>query len=372
MLHVPGPDLNQSPSSMLNQVHQSLYNHYKQQALKGVAGGGGSKEDAALLQEFLTAWKSYANRSSRTHNTSQLFTNEILAQLESKFPPSLKNSLFKFNASGGKKFETELTKFIYGILEGNGSTGMSLQQFLEKANTGSVRTTAEGLNGDFLDKMGYEFTQVLAEGVSNEVRMSYERAQADIGKLRNSLSLTPIQIKTDISTKGVNVQMAMNDATSSPLMTKIYSLLSKATITAKNYGSADYIARIREARGMIADAVHLGDTNTYRAVLSVLRSVGWSDDVINSVYYATYSARDETALTYLAHIRFIYELTGRGQIVNGILSDVTDADYLIWNDPSSTSTITVTSTAALIEQVFDEMFETDMSYGVHIRFVNLK
>jgi hypothetical protein len=43
-------------------------------------------------------------------------------------------------------------------------------------------------------------------------------------------------------------------------------------------------------RGMLADAIHLGNTNTYRAVLSTMRSLGWQDDVINSVYFAVYSS----------------------------------------------------------------------------------
>jgi hypothetical protein len=71
-------------------------------------------------------------------------------------------------------------------------------------------------------------------------------------------------------------------------------------------------------------------------------------------------------------MRFIYELTGSGQMINDIISEINNAEYLIWNDPTSSTDITVTSTADLISQLFDEVFETDMSYGVHIRFVNLR
>ena len=370
MLHIPGPDLNESPSSILNQVHQALYVHYKNQARFGNSlNGGGSKANAMLLQEFLTAWKTYANGKI---NTSNIFTNQLLSQLQAQMPASLRQSLFKFNTSGGQKFETELTKFIYGILEGNGSTGMSLQQFLDRANTGQVRTTVEKLDTDVLDGIAYDINQSMAEGVSNELRTTYERAYADLAKLRKSGTLAPIQIKTDISTKEIKVTMTMNNITVDPYMAQIYKLLAKATITAKNYGNDWYTQQLRKMRGMLSDAIHLGDTNTYRAVLSTMRAFGWRDDIINSVYYASYASQDASVFVHFAHMRFIYELTGSGQMINGIISEISDAEYLIWNDPSSATNITVTSTADLIGQLFDEVFETDMSYGVHIRFANLK
>jgi len=48
MLHVRGPDINETPSSVLNRVHTFLYQKYKNKAAQKV-GSSGSKASAALL-----------------------------------------------------------------------------------------------------------------------------------------------------------------------------------------------------------------------------------------------------------------------------------------------------------------------------------
>ena len=369
MLHVRGPDINESPSSILNRVHNYLYNKYKNIAEQGNRFGTGSTADAALLQEFLQAWKLY--KSSRGVNNSNIFTDEFLSLIEQNMPSGLRGA-FAFKQSGGTKFEKQLSQFIYGLLQTNSNLNMDSGSFVDAINTGSVRTTRYGVDAGAVDQMATDMLTTLSKGVEDRLRPMYERAQADLAKIAHSGVIADVQIKTDIAVKNVNMTISViPQLASNPYFFKVLDLLSRSNITAKNYDEHGYGAHMRQLRGMIEDALHLGDTNTYRAIFSVLGTLGWSSDMINSVYYATYSSGDSEALSHFAHIRFIYELTGSGQMINNVISDITDADFLIWNDYNS-NRITVRSTADLVRQMMDDIFNSDLTSGVHIRFVNLK
>ena len=183
MLHVRGPDINETPSSVLNRVHTFLYQKYKSKAAQKV-GSNGSKASAALLQEFLTSWKKYINNG---HNTSSIFTNEIMKNLEEKIfsaNSKLGNNLFKFRTYGGVTFEKEFTKFIYAVLSAYNDIEINLNYWMKKVDVGEKRTTSTLLDSIQLDKLAYELTTSYSKKISETVAQENARAIEDINKLR--------------------------------------------------------------------------------------------------------------------------------------------------------------------------------------------
>lgn len=383
MLHVRGPDINETPSQALARVHQFLYRKYAKTA-KNQNFKKGSAESAALLQEFLTAWKKYVNHGGEEKNTSNIFTNEILKEIKEKMiavNPEIQK-IFKFKNYGGETFEKNLTTFIYTLLESYGSTGLNFENFKAAVWTGPKRTTTVKLDKEFLNTFAEQLSTVSAKKVSEEVSQMLNRMYVDVDKLRfrgrsvrrllKQPSFRAIQQKIDINMSNVTTTIIINKPEiSSPLFYKILDLLAHARFTLKNYGTGEWVEEIRKKRGWMPEAIGLGDTNVYRAVTSVLSMLGWKIDVINSVYYATFDAQDEEALKHLSHLRFIYELTGLGQFINGEYSELNSADYLIWNDYTNDN-IVVRSTAELIQELMDGVFNADLTSKMYIRFVNLQ
>ena len=383
MLHVRGPDINETPSQALARVHQFLYRKYAKTA-KNQNFKKGSAASAALLQEFLTAWKIYVSRGGEKKNTSNIFTNEVLKEIKEKIiavNPEIKK-IFRFKDYGGQTFEINLTTFIYTLLESYGSSGLDFEKFKAAVWTGPKNTNSVKIDTQSLDDLAYQLSTISAKKVSEELTKTFNRMYEDINKLRfggNSgtkllaqASFRPIQQKVDINMRNVTTTIIINKPeVSSPFFYEILNLLANAKFTLKNYGTGEWIEEIRKKRGWMPEAIALGDTNVYRAVTSVLSMLGWKADVINSVYYATFAGQDKEALKHSSHLRFIYELTGLGQFINGEYSELNSADYLIWND-HKTNNIVVRSTAELIQELMDGVFNADLTSKMYIRFVNLQ
>lgn len=142
------------------------------------------------------------------------------------------------------------------------------------------------------------------------------------------------------------------------LVNKLLSVLSGVNFTLKNYMSVGYSKGQEFVKTLSDINIHLGNTNPYKAITGALSEI-YSDPKVQEIIFhrgmVILSGRSQNPDTaspqeisqHFAHLRFIFELRGSGQIdING--RDVS-ADYIIWNDPKSEN-IVVRNTAALIKQ----------------------
>lgn len=120
-----------------------------------------------------------------------------------------------------------------------------------------------------------------------------------------------------------------------------------AKFSVKNYSSqTKYINNV----------IHLGNTNTLKAMYGVLSSLGYGEKKATHIYAHTkfsyllgYSAAKGEGPSHILHMRFAYELTGAGlwtETEQG-LQQLDEVDFFIYNDPSSDN-IFVKSTKEMI------------------------
>lgn len=372
LYHVKGTDIEAAtPGVLLNEIHQKLVTKYKAKAAASL-GTGGSSADAKLLQTFLTNWKRFANTG--TVKTNSPFTVAYFEQMQARFPQNIRR-LFKFNTSGGFNFEKELSAFIYAVLEGHGYlSGLDIDTFMSQVMVGRGEghgTSHVSFSQDMLaniEQMASEIVQHAGNVVEENIKIAQLKGQADAMKILNTKGLVSRQRKVDVSTKSIEF-IIDTDLTFDTQTEKILSLLSRATITAKNYGTTHWLEQFRKDHGWDVDYINLGDANIFRSVLGMLMANGYGYDgeLAVAIICAAYTMPDIVALTHFAHLKFIYELTGEGQVIKNELFEGNNADYLIWNDYTSDAII-VKSTAELVMDLFNNILESDLTTHVHLNY----
>ena len=357
-----------SASVVLNKVHQQLYRRYVKQAYSDTSIN--SIKNAELLQDFLQSWKRYANGKAVK---SQLFTPMLLETIQSAMP---KNSKFKFNTSGGVKFEREFGTFILNLLN-NEILGTSFQgkfsDALNKTLTGSKQVTSTK-SGKYdiidLDGLAYQILQNIYSTTDMKLRSELEKAYRGLNSQRARTDGKEITVsgKTDVSAKRVEFIISTQIPEQ---MRLVFQLLSKAQFTLKNYATSGYAYIFLKQKGLDPTKIHFGDSNVLRALVAVLTELGYKMNVIKSIYYSAYASGDVSAQLHIYHIRYVYELTGLGQnYIDKELKQFGEAEFLIWNDPSSDN-IYVKSTAQLILEMFNEVFDGNWQKAIEISKKNI-
>ena len=189
-----------SASVVLNKVHQQLYRRYVKQAYSDTSMN--SIKNAELLQDFLQSWKQYANGKAVK---SQLFTPMLLETIQSAMP---KNSKFKFNTSGGVKFEREFGTFILNLLN-NEILGTSFQgkfsDALNKTLTGS-KQVASTKSGKYdiidLDGLAYQILQNIYSTTDMKLRSELEKAYRGLNSQRARTDGKEITVPVEQVAKG--------------------------------------------------------------------------------------------------------------------------------------------------------------------------
>lgn len=353
-----------SVSTVLNKVHQQLYRRYAKRAYSDASIN--NIENAKLLQDFLQSWKSYANSGV---SESQLFGPMLLETIQAAMP---KNSKFKFNTSGGIKFEREFGTFILNLLN-NEVLGTSFQEkfsdALNKTLTGTrpVTSTKSGkYNIIDLDGLAYQILQNIYSTTDMKLRLELENAYRGLKSQRKHVSGEEIKVagKTDVSAKNIEFTIS---AQIPKQMQQILQLLSKAQFTLKNYATNDWAYNFLKQRGLDPTTLHFGNSNVWRALVAVLTELGYKMAVIKSIYYSAYASGDASAQLHIYHIRYVYEFTGLGQnYINKELKQFGESEFLIWNDYSSSGNIYVKSTAQLILEMLNEVFDGDWEKSIAI------
>lgn len=363
--HIPGLDDPRSSSQILDEVHKSLYAKYKQNTARQE-----QIDNANFLTEFLSAWKKFANGADDLG--SNIFTADLMRQIQARFPPQITN-LFKFKNISGKQFEQQMSKFIYALLTGTGNgINMSMENAIKQINVGSQAADSVFgiLDTSIVDTLAEYIIQQIKTQTDEHLQKEYRKALQRIESIRNNkfgLTAYTAQVsqgKIDINANkiAVNWHFTAFELQNSGDIERAITLLAKAKITAKNYGTDWYTENIIRRQkmgwtGVDIYSLHFGQTNLYKVLLMVMGSLGYSQNLIASVYYSSIGTNNEAALRHFQHIRAVYEITGFGQVLIGDeYKELQEADYLIWNDPSSVI-IVVRSTADIIAQIFDGIFE---------------
>lgn len=361
-MHVRGYE-NTSASAILNRVHQQLYRRYVKQAYSDTKINNIS--NAKLLQDFLQAWKEYANTGV---NDSKLFSPMLLEIVQAAMS---KKNKFKFNTSGGAKFEQEFGTFILSLLN-NKNLGTSFteqfSQALNKTITGNKQVTSTR-SGKYdivdLDGLAWQILQSIYTTTDMKLRAELEVAYRNLRSQRARVNGKEITVsgKTDISAKQIEFVISSQIPEQ---MQQVLSLLSKAQFTLKNYGTGSKTIEALIRKGLDPTQIHFGDSNVWRALVAVLTELGYRMNVIKSIYYSAYASGDASAQLHFYHIRYVYELTGLGQnYIEKELKQFGEAEFLIWNDPDSAN-IYVRSTADLVLEMMSEIFDGDWQKAITI------
>lgn len=361
-MHVRGWETT-SASTVLNNIHQTLYTRYKTQALS--RGSLNNIQNAQYLQDFLSAWKEYANTGN---SSSNIFGTALLSTVAEYLPKHLN---FKFKTAGGVKFEKQMSAFILSLLN-NPAMGTKLEGSL-KNNMSQVLTgykhvgsTVSGsYNFEDLDEVAYALLKQSYDTIDNHLKNLALEGYRGLNAQRARVSGKEITVqgKTDFSAK--QIEFTINIAAPAEIKKVIY-LLSKAQFTAKNYGSGDWATKMLLKKGLDPTSLHFGNSNVWRALVATLTELGYDMSVIKSIYYSAYAGASQSAQLHIYHIRFIYELTGLGQkYVDNTLKEFGEAEFLIYNDYDSNE-IYVRSTADLILEMFQEIFDGDWQKAIRI------
>ena len=361
-MHVRGYE-NTNASAILNRVHQQLYRRYAKQAYSDTKLN--NINNAKILQDFLQAWKDYANTGA---NNSNLFSPMLLEIIQSAMP---KNSKFKFNTSGGAAFEKTFGTFILTLLNNKHlgtSSAEKVSEALDKTVIGNKNVTSTKMgkyNLIDLDGLAWQLVQGIYTTTDMKLRAELETAYRNLNSQRAKVNGTEITVagKTDVSAK--QIEFVISSQIPAQLQ-QVLTLLSKAQFTLKNYSSDKNAAAILLSRGLDPTQLHFGNSNVWRALVAVLTQLGYKMSVIKSIYYSAYASGSASAQLHIYHIRYVYELTGLGQnYINKELQQFGEAEFLIWNDPSSNS-IYVRSTADLVLEMMSEIFDGDWQQAITI------
>lgn len=202
-----------------------------------------------------------------------------------------------------------------------------------------------------IDEIGKDvekFMNKYVEGVTKRINSSGEKKDthwtkpvARSGKVDVN-GISPIEITAELN----------------PLWERLYRLFSGCTFSVKNYSS--YFKQSLD--------IHLGNTDVYKALYSVLSQTGYSADEINSIIHAGLRSYDasgnKTVATHFYHMRYIYELTGIGLYdKNG--EPISGVDFLIYNDPNSDA-IFVRSTADMIAKELEKTHKSSPFGGIKV------
>ena len=306
-------------------------------------------EQAKELQSFLYTIKSLG----KNEQPGQGLVNSAAVQIweEAQRLGGLKTGAI-LNRGGGQQLEKDLSNIILATLPDK-----IRKQVINNINLGAKHFNIGDKNSEAINLLPSSDIVKAMRDLRPDLK-TYINANQKTGFI--TLRSTPGKI--DVA--GPNITMTMDIQFDSPELEKYYNLLKDATFTAKNYKSESkawnkhFGSFVRDLETDIPN-IHLGNSDPYKAVFSSLQFLGYPTEVIKSAFYAAYwrlkykNIESDDIGSHIWHLRFAYELTGRGSHYTDIAFsalDIIGARFLIYNDPSS-DFISVTSTAELIKEV---------------------
>ena len=353
----------QNPTYLLYKIHEDLKQKFSNVAT-GKAGAG-SRKEAQILQEFFQDIKQISDPVGGQHYADQISDIAKRQVLQEIVEMSLKVSRFKtlFRSVAdsrkriwwqGAAFEKQLNAVIASTLQ-KASSGSFDNKTVRNISTKQIAMGSKGagLGSEMVDYLASQAVKGIAADFNGTAQKKHTRIDKYTTEIKSG----------KIDSSGLMFQGEIS-ASPSSYLGQIAKLLSKANFTAKSYASQKEIwDRTQKAKieKMVNNAyLHLGSTNQARIYLPLL-SAYLPAPVALSAYMYIINTSNAAVQLQAARLRFIYELTGYGQVYqNGAIQQLIDdsellgANYIIYNDPA-TDDIFVRSTADIIAELWDNL-----------------
>lgn len=341
---------NPNVSTILNDVHGRMIDRF------APTQANQEEAQAKIIQSFLQELKIRAfnrNPSNKAKNISETIYDMILDQIVLPNGRTLHN-LFRRTGSNsyqqGMYFEDDFAAVVQSVL--------TLANPESKIKLKDVQLGADvGTTGAFIEDVMDQYKEAVKSTIIEDTQKTIEANK------------TPYVFgKIDTYIKGNVINLNGNIDFPPGLL----EALSNATFTDKSYKSISW--RNGEKVNLGDREIHLGNSDSYRAILGSMAALGFSKTTTEYVFFGGKNIvagldkdpeieDSEYVKHHIWHLRYMYELTGAGIVYKDFGTDFFGgAKFLVYNDPSSTD-IYVTSTKKIISDLLQSQKFPDNPYG---------
>lgn len=348
-------DRKTSYSVILNEVHQNMFNSFKNQSQ--------DKNNALELQELLQEIKKRAKdfKSVNTSISGQMLEDEFDQLINEAVKIQNRDGHHNFSASALFRrshkdyqkniktnaddiFEEELAAILAALnsLSGQKNVSIKLNSFLSgRKQTGTLAT--QSLTKEF----NKDVTNILTQLAEREKVKLSTQVQDSSGKI----DIDGENVYFD-ATKKINTNLD-----------RLRALMKDATFSVKNYRSL-HLDKNNNMSTVALSGIRLklGNTNLYKAITGALSEIGYSVKNQQAFFFRGITTMKNNnhgnaniTKEHFSHLRFIYELRGSGLLKNGISTPV---KYIIYNDPDSDD-IFVRDTVSIIVEILQSEWHND-------------
>ena len=332
-----------SASVQLDWIHKKIIINNKIRS-KAIVDNKIAKNIQNFLQ-YLKAENYYKGGKDSYHYKNKI-AGLLRKEMESQASDIVAKSLDKINQNRkssltglfiNKSKTTEVTEAEADeILEEEIATVLSI---IEEQATGKSVSTSNFLAGKNLTTIADEIVEERTKEVMIKLKEQIIDDSQDIPKGAFSGNIVAKAGKTDVKGTGVSFSSVINSE-----WEELYNLFKGRTFSLKNYSGSGY--------GQFNKLIHLGQTNFYKALFSVITSANFTSKMAKTIIFHSINSYlqhpNNEILYHFYHMRFMYELTGVGLVTNDSEHTRIDSvDFFIYND-STGANIYVRSTADMI------------------------
>ena len=344
----------------LGEVHTQLRKRYIREGKIAE-----EQKKAAVMTNFLQRFKDFYTKEN-VDDVDNDFFNEAKKQLKG-LPVDFQNFFGQFKQNGkvfgqktGTMFETGMGGFLSflktgtinateQIMQGNEfATQRDVNQFLQDYYIIEDETDIRPI----IDNIEHEITEGTLKAVAPKTKKLIDEENKKNQQQKYQLVFKDIFQKVDLNAKTIEITKEWKVT---PETQEAINYLTSSTFTAKSYRAYKDI--------------EIGSTNSVRAYFSVLDALSYEYRTKASSYLHALAlvttankninnrkARGEATAIYVYKMRFIYELTGIGQVAKNETGfrELDEADYLLYNE-SNKSRIFVFPTKSIINELFKNM-----------------
>lgn len=250
-----------------------------------------------------------------TNNTDNIYNEFGEEELALAVNSLMGKSLFQYkglNASQkGAAFEQHLAQILETLISASNNQNIEVKITGQDLGTSKILYTKEQLE------------RMLKKDISEITRKGLVQVVQGRNKSPNLYRLTLKDIKTDIEVTGKIQKIGKIDLNSEINLDNFAKLVAGRKFSLKNYSRTN---------------ITLGQTNNIRvfsSALSFLNPKTTADDV-EKIFFSNLAKDNNGHVLHRSHMRFIYELTGIGQ-VSELGQDLGAVDFLIFNKANSLS-----------------------------------
>lgn len=325
------------PYKIIKNVHRRIEYNY-------MAKASADSADAETLQYFLYQLKNFNNKAIVTNdNYAKGVVGVVLSEISKGHGNSQKFLHKLLNRSGGFNLENDLADIMLGVAR---AVNVNIEQISKQDSRKGVSNrkifqTGKNMSNSFMVEVVDERLKEILPRVIDNTSKSIGTSNLNLKAGQNVITFPQVERKSDNT--GLNSRISIPAHVNADLA-KIYTILNRSKISAKNYRTIG-----TNGEDLSEFGIKLGTTNPFRAFYSVLSDLGYENYAIQKTFVGLFldyeSNKSAEAELHFNHIRFVYELTGQGM---GLSSKKKEGvNFLIYNDPTGTN-IYVKSAAQMI------------------------